>query len=493
MEEVPLKPGQNTGVIEQGPKLGDFIAGAETRIAAVERLSTGDWRPYLPTDEKQLLQVLTAKYGLQTYLETNACVSFSADNTVETFMQLIKASLPAETMQWLRDNGYFDASGRLNLSDRFTAKMSNTSPTNGNSLPAVWDSLRNNGAVPESLWPMPVAEVQAWVESGEAFDIARLRALYYKEIPQNLIDLGKEFARRIDIAYDWVKYPGYGTVDTLRAALKQSPLQVATAVCDGWNDANPVPACGPGTQHATMLSFIEPDGTFDDYDHYNPFQKRFSPAYDITYAMKVVVSAKQLAPAPAPTPVPVPFNYTFAKQLTRGDGASPEVHKLQEALQYLKSSSTGKPFMAAGVFGPFGPATAAALGAYQTEKGIKDPGGQGTNFGPQTRAAMNADIKRLLTSAGFMDSQKFTINGADVWKTLRGALITLAAAALTGVVAFVAAHYQAWSYDICVGSIPCFDTSFVAIPAVGALLELGRRWLAGHPLEQADIDEQFPG
>jgi len=77
-------------------------------------------------------------------------------------------------------------------------------------------------------------------------------------------------------------------------------------------------------------------------------------------------------------------------------------------------------------------------------------------------------------------SPKFTINGTDIWKTIRGALITLAAAALTGIVAFVAAHYQAWSYQVCAPVVGCFDSAFIAIPVIGAGLELVRRWLTDH-------------
>jgi hypothetical protein len=85
------------------------------------------------------------------------------------------------------------------------------------------------------------------------------------------------------------------------------------------------------------------------------------------------------------TPNPPHFTYVFNTNLKYGLGATTEVHKMQEALQYLG-------YMKQGVFGPFGPATKLALGLFQTASGIKDPEGQGTNFGPATRKAMNAKL-----------------------------------------------------------------------------------------------------
>lgn len=93
-------------------------------------------------------------------------------------------------------------------------------------------------------------------------------------------------------------------------------------------------------------------------------------------------------------PPPPAFHYTFTKQL-KYNGASndaKEVHALQQALQYLKRAD-GSTYMTPGNFGPYGPATKKAVGLFQSDNGITDPDGQGTNFGPSTRTAMN---KKLL-------------------------------------------------------------------------------------------------
>ena len=83
------------------------------------------------------------------------------------------------------------------------------------------------------------------------------------------------------------------------------------------------------------------------------------------------------------------------------------------------------------------------------------------------------------------ESPKFSLNGADLWKTIRGGIITLAAVALTAMLAFVADQYQSWDYSLCVpasgGNSFCIDMRLFAIPFIGSVIELGRRFVAGLP------------
>lgn len=378
-----LEVGKNTGVIEKGPTVTDYVAGGETGAMPQIALDTGDWRPHLPSDEKQILIV-----NGQTVLETNACVTFSGDNDMEIFGGFLigKGAWPPALVQWLKDNGYFDDNGKINFSDRFTAKMSGTDPNGGNNLAKVWDSRRNDGLVPESVWPMPIAEAQALIAAGQG-DKQHLQDLYYKAIPQEVIDLGQEFKKRFQISYEWVAWPGSGaTVDTFRQALKVAPLQLATAVCAGWNSDDPIKACGPGTQHATAMVAVEEDGRFVIYDHYNPFLKHFAADYTITYAMRGFITPR---PTISPAPLPPSFHWTFTKPLKFGfSGNDPvELQKLQQALQFLKGSD-GQPYMKVGVYGPYGPQTRDAMAKFQKDNKIVDPQ-PGEHFGPKTRDAMN--------------------------------------------------------------------------------------------------------
>ena len=214
-------------------------------------------------------------------------------------------------------------------------------------------------------------------------------AIYYAQVPQSLIDLGKEFAARFPILYEWLVYPGApATGPQLLADITVSPLEIATAVCNGWNTEDPIQACGPGAQHATLLGFVENAGAGDKdiLDHYTPWQKQFAPDYDITYGMRGVVGQ-------ATVTAPAAFTYDYQVNLAYGAPTGPEVKALQQGRQTVKDAS-GQPYMKPGVFGPYGPQTKAAVARFQVDHGIPDVP-QGEHFGPKTRAALTAALQAL--------------------------------------------------------------------------------------------------
>lgn len=357
-----IEAGKNNGVIPVDPKPGEFDMRGETAVVGLDN-TISDWTPFLPTGEWQ------EDTASNPVFETDACVSFSADQTLQTYGDFCVAMdlWSADAVAWLKANGYFDANGKLNFSDRFTAKMSGTTQAEGNSLPNVWGSIQENGLVPETLWPFPMAEINADPEN--AWNI------YYSTIPANVIALGLEFKARFTCNWDWVTYPADPMTEAqLKAALVTGPIQIATAVCPPWNTAAPIQGCGAGAQHATMLYAIGAD--YQIFDHYVPFQKLLAPNYNITYATRATLT-------PVSTEAPAPFTYTFNKQLTAGSTSNDpvELENLQAALQYLG-------FMQKGVYGPFGPITQTALAKFQVAHGITDPT-PGADFGPQGWAAMN--------------------------------------------------------------------------------------------------------
>lgn len=380
-----IEPGQNTGFIAVEPVIGqDFIRGAETAVLDIPVLPSCDWRPFRPTNVTQLMKGSNG----QSYGDTEACVSFAAGQSVETQLnfQIKNNLISADNLAWLKANGYIDANGSVLVSKRFIAKVSGTDPHVGNSLPIVWGAIKNNGLVPESVWPMPTSEFDALVATGHFVSPDDFWAIYYKAIPQSVLDLGNQFKIRFPVLYEWLVYPAAPASGVqLFNDLSVSPLEIATAVCTGWNTDDPIKACGPGTAHATLLIFVE-DNRYDILDHYVPFQKQFAGDYTITYGMRGVVG-QAIAPPPAT------FHYTFTKQLAYGSATNDptELKALQQALQFLKSKATGQPYMKPGVFGPFGPQTATALALFESDHGIVDtPAGH--NFGPQNRVAMNLTL-----------------------------------------------------------------------------------------------------
>jgi len=281
---------ENTGVILQQPTATDFIVGSDNSLSAIQRLPSGDWKPYLPTDEGQ---------GY-TYFDSMACVTFSALNSIETQMNWMKSmgKIPSGVLTELMNMGFFDANGRFNASDRFTAKMSGTT-RQGNSLVKVWDSIRNSGVLPEKDW------TYSHDERGATF----VWEDYYKEIPQELKDKAKRFTELFTTSYQWLIPGGTQTQDHFKVWMQMAPIQIATATCPPWNTTDVLQACSLGVSHATML-FCANDGWYDDEDHYKPFQKRLALDYPIPNALLGVLSLK--------TPPPImstPIDPSFGKKL----------------------------------------------------------------------------------------------------------------------------------------------------------------------------------
>lgn len=379
---------QDTTLLEEGPEEfsglkivdpvpGDFMFGAETSIFDSVRNRESDWRPAEPTEKCQLLRTVSGvKIG-----DSNACTNFSSTNDVAAQLDFLisQGQIDPNGVNFLKSNGYIDASGRVNLSPRFCAVMSGTNPQVGNSLPAVWQSLRKDGVVPESAWPMPIFEEGTSLESAWA--------TYYEQVPQELKDLGKKFTQWFDIQYEWFAWIGAAkTMVQAAVAMETAPLHIATAVCAGWNTSNPIQACGNGAAHATTLLNIEVGSAYDVLDHYRPYMKRFASDYSISYAMRAVVSSKvQNAPAQPP------FTCDYQVNLAAGAPASILVTAMQQGLQTVKDKN-GIPYMKPGVYGPFGPQTMLALGRFQLDHGIADQP-QGHDFGPSTRAALTQALK----------------------------------------------------------------------------------------------------
>jgi hypothetical protein len=287
---------KNTGVIIKNPSATDYIAGAETGITYNIVLDSGNWTQYLPSEERQSNKIF----------DTMACVSFSALNVLETLFNymLSTSSLTAKQEMFLKNEGYIAEDGKVNFSDRFTAKVSGTTKK-GNSLANVWDSIRNIGVIPEEDWVFT-----------DTFDWNA----YYADVPQDFLDKAKDFTEMFDIKYEWVP----STLENLKKHAKQAPLQVVGKVCIPWDVSTIIPACGVAADHATMLYNVE-FNDYDIFDHYAPFEKRLALDYPLPYVIKGIIS--QSPPPPLTT-----FKHKFTIKIEQGQ-TSNEVKALQTALK----------------------------------------------------------------------------------------------------------------------------------------------------------------
>ena len=191
---------KNSGLIIEHAKEDDYIFGGNTKLVKTILSSNGNYIEYIPITEMQI--------GI--YFDTMACVSFSAINVIEIIFKyhLKHGNISKEDIKWLEDNGYFQ-DGELNFSDRFIAKLSNTTKQ-GNTGRKVAKTIVNYGLIPESKWSYPSRQrtpVFVWED-------------YYKEIPEELLKLGKEFKERFSIGYEAIYRKD------MKDALKYGPIQV---------------------------------------------------------------------------------------------------------------------------------------------------------------------------------------------------------------------------------------------------------------------------
>lgn len=171
---------KNRGLILEPQSHKAWQFGGISGIASEDRIvlkEDGQWLDSLPTFEPQS----------NTWVDAMDCVTMSAHNCIETHAKLKGID--------------------LNLADRFTANLSGTTH-GGNSFGNVWDSIvKYNGVVPEELWPF-TPDIKTWED-------------FYKDIPQEVKDIGQESLKTLKIRYEYVP------TSSLTQSLKYSPVQIA--------------------------------------------------------------------------------------------------------------------------------------------------------------------------------------------------------------------------------------------------------------------------
>lgn len=258
----------------------DFIFRVNSPLRGVEIAK--EYSKDLPEPENQSFR------NEQFYIDTLACVSFSALNCVETeFNALIRMGLLSpDDYAWLKEKGYI-INGMFNCSDRFTAKMSGTTK-NGNDAWAVGNSIHNDGVVPEAVWPTPPAPFD-W-------------DTYYADPSEEAINLGQDFKKRFNIGYEAVYAPRWAE------AQQQGPLQVFVHAW-GQKLADTYIRTTAGINHAVMLYDNEEHLI---YDHYDPYKKRLANDF-IYYDFAFLYTIKK-----AIEPMKLKENYLY--QLVSGSG-----------------------------------------------------------------------------------------------------------------------------------------------------------------------------
>jgi len=256
MDEENINHGVFPG---RNPNGKDFVAGTLPYEVVVE---DGNHKPWVPTFEAQssIPRATTERYNCVTQAHHN-CV----ENTVMRDIEL--GRIPAAHVKWLKDNGYFDDNGKLNVSERFNAIRNGTiwNDPDGNNGNWVWkvceDGRKLSGLIPARMLPdipeMPNAE-------------------YYDPscITPEMVAMGQEWMKRFGLPYEWVSNDesnGEILQDTVNYHLKQASLMVTRPGHE---------IVGVDHKNATYLTIN---------DSYSPFIKDL--AYTkVTDVMKVLVN-----------------------------------------------------------------------------------------------------------------------------------------------------------------------------------------------------------
>lgn len=222
------------GLVLKEPDQGEKEFGATNSFLDLPVLyPNGDGSADLPVFEPQS----------KGSLDTMACVTHGSQNHIETVI--------------------FKKFGvRLNFSERFTAKMSNTS-RNGNTITNVLNCIRKDGMVFEEVWPFA---------NGMNWDS------YYSPISSNIIQTGLKWGFVIkhwpvNMRSEQEVWEAHRRLGTIIMAV------------DAWYMKNGLfisPAPGRYT-HVCLKEKFWPKGyegiAFDSYD--NPYHKPLHPNFDI--------------------------------------------------------------------------------------------------------------------------------------------------------------------------------------------------------------------
>jgi len=252
---------KNHGILIAPPRPQDYILGSTSPLQIIRAIK--NWEIYLPKEESQ-------RNDVEDFL---ICTTMSALHNLESNLNYLMATnqLWDEALNFFHNNGYIQ-DGSFKLSDRFNAKLNGTESYRGNYQNVVGDCLRRDGILPEKDWP--VRNDMRWTE-------------YYSNIPINLFAKARKALWFLNIQYQWVPRSNFKSI------LPLSPIQVATAVCPGWNKDQIVNKCsGLSISHATLVYGFDIMNNWLNLDHYPPFKQILASDYEFPINMQYIVTVK---------------------------------------------------------------------------------------------------------------------------------------------------------------------------------------------------------
>lgn len=268
------------GLIEQKPSENAWIAGEKSKIIYEVRKDDGMWSNFLNAPENQ--------NGV--YVGSMCCVSFSFNEGVEVGVNYLIETYPNSFNMFyyslkkderLLFDDFLDSKKEFNLSDRALGKLSGTG-NSGNTLERVAETGSSSKtslkvAIPQKIWDFPNTQ------RTPVFD----RDDFFADIPKDLVKKYSDvFFKVFKVNYEFISTDK----ETLKKHLKQCPIQITVACCNGWSGKE-VNACGNNFEHAILLTGIDNQGRYlvrDSFADNN--DKILAPNYRIGCAMKILVN-----------------------------------------------------------------------------------------------------------------------------------------------------------------------------------------------------------
>jgi hypothetical protein len=236
-----IQPPQNALL---GRDTYDWQAGANSPIVRKVILKGGNWKEKAIPNEIQFIGA-----GQQNAYDSLMCVYFNGvtDPLEYLLMEMLRQNkIPAETVNWLKDKGYFE-NGVINFNERFSALKGGISALGAYQWAGA-NGAKNCGLIPQKMlgWGNSFAE-----------------NIDPKCITPEMTALGLEFLTHLAINYEWVN-----AEDTVEF-MEYSPLACIGQYADGEGILNP-----PTSQGHCMLQVNEtPEYREIDDSYWRQFKK----------------------------------------------------------------------------------------------------------------------------------------------------------------------------------------------------------------------------
>ena len=232
----------NNGYLKEEEDERDYIFGADDKGIVIRE--DGQWAEVFTPE---------AEHQNKRNVDVMACVTFSLMNAFE-FLAFYK---------W---------GEKWNKSDRYVAKMSNTTK-GGNSMRQVIDTVRKiSGTVDEEIYPF--GDHLNWNE-------------YYKSISKDIIEQGQVWLKGYEVNYTHV----LNNPKMMMDALRYSPLWVAGFA---WAKSGEYYRSWGRANHAFLIVGYKEGEYWLAFDSYSPFLKKLAWDYQFAYVRNIQLKKRNL-------------------------------------------------------------------------------------------------------------------------------------------------------------------------------------------------------